>query len=62
MGKTVVHRHFPKSFSTFCGLHARSVPEVTGDDRKTTCRRCLRAMGAYERQRLKWQELEDGHR
>ena len=51
----VTHRHFPKSFSTFCGLDARN-HETTGDDRKTTCRRCLKSMAAYELRRLDWKE------
>jgi hypothetical protein len=59
MKKPIVHRHFPKSWSTFCGLDARNHEHVTSDDRKATCRRCLKAMGTYERSRLKWAEQGD---
>ena len=41
-----VHRQFGGTFSTFCSRNVRVV-ECTADDRKTTCRQCLQAMGRY---------------
>ena len=38
-------------FVTFCGRRSDGMPEATHDDRQTTCRRCLKAMGGYERRR-----------
>lgn len=43
-------------YATFCGKQISDPYKVTNDDRKTTCRTCLRAMGQRERNRLKWKE------
>ena len=54
--KRVIHRWFRGSFSTYCGLAARSVEDGSRRDRDVTCRNCLRSMGTYERRRLEWKE------
>jgi hypothetical protein len=61
---TVKHRVFIRyrapnagQYRTYCGRHMFDLLGATEDDRKVTCRVCLKAMGQREHNRLKWKEL-----
>ncbi len=53
----VLHRRIKRTQSTYCGKPTLGLTLATGD-RDTTCRTCLRALGAYERRRLELAEWE----